>query len=173
MAQSKRTSASYLAESRNIKPLSTAMQQWVEANRSKLKSATAKQKEIFKKYDQMKKAGMLAAKPAAAKPKVTKKVASTSKPKPASKVPERFAAGGKGGKFDNKQRASERFFAGAKGGKYDKPTSRLKMSEHPGLAKNKKKAPKAGDTKTVNGQKYYHDGSKWVKGTYKSTRFKR
>ena len=37
---------------------------------------------------------------AAAKPKVTKKVASTSKPKPASKVPERFAAGGKGGKFD-------------------------------------------------------------------------
>lgn len=110
---------------------------------------------------------------AAAKPKVTKKVASTSKPKPASKVPERFAAGGKGGKFDNKQRASERFFAGAKGGKYDKPTSRLKMSEHPGLAKNKKKAPKAGDTKTVNGQKYYHDGSKWVKGTYKSTRFKR
>jgi hypothetical protein len=90
MAQSKRTSASYLAESRNIKPLSTAMQQWVEANRSKLKSATAKQKEIFKKYDQMKKAGMLAAKPAAAKkpaakPKDVKKGVSTT---PAAKKPD-------------------------------------------------------------------------------------
>ena len=56
-------------------------------------------------------------------------------------------------------RGKERFFAGGKGGKYDKPAS--------------KKAPKAGDTKTVGGQPYYYDGSKWVKGKTKSTRFKR
>ena len=54
-------------------------------------------------------------------------------------------------------RGKERFFAGGKGGKYDK----------------KSKAPKAGDTKTVNGQAYYYDGNKWVKGKTKSTRFKR
>ena len=54
-------------------------------------------------------------------------------------------------------RGKERFFAGGKGGKYDK----------------KSKAPKAGDKKTVNGQAYYYDGNKWVKGKTKSTRFKR
>jgi len=56
-------------------------------------------------------------------------------------------------------RGKERFFAGGKGGQYDKPTS--------------KKGPKAGDTKTVNGQAYYYDGNKWVKGKSKPTRFKR
>ena len=73
------------------KPLSKAMQQWVKANRSKLKDPTDKQKAIFNKYDQMKKAGMLAAKPAAKKAstttKVTKKVASTTPAAPKKDTP--------------------------------------------------------------------------------------
>ena len=49
MAQSKRTSASYLAESRNTKPLSKAMYNWAKANMSKLKQPTKAQKKIFEK----------------------------------------------------------------------------------------------------------------------------
>jgi len=69
----------------------------------------------------------------------------------------------------------ERFFAGGKGGKYDKSSPKnLKMSEHPGLKQNQKpKKPKLGATKTVKGQAYYYDGSKWVKGKLgKTTRLK-
>ena len=46
------------------KPLSKGMQQWVEANRSKLKKPTDRQKAIFAKYDKMKAAGMITTKPA-------------------------------------------------------------------------------------------------------------
>ena len=73
-------------------------------------------------------------------------------------------------------KGKERFFAGGKGGKYDKPmpVSQLKMSEHPGLKQNQNsKKTKLGATKTVRGQAYYYDGSKWVKGKLgKTTRLK-
>ena len=58
----------------------------------------------------------------------------------------------------------------------DKQQSRsnsLKMKNHPKAPKSRPRGPKAGDTKTVNGQSYYYDGNKWVKGKTKSTRFKR
>mgnify|MGYP003117349138 CR=1 FL=1 len=63
MAQSKRTSASYLAESRNTKPLSKAMYNWAKANMSKLKQPTKAQKKIFEKYKAMKAAGDTPANP--------------------------------------------------------------------------------------------------------------
>lgn len=62
------------------KPLSKEMQQWVQANRSKLKHPTKKQDAIFKKYDQMKKAGMLAAKPAKQNNQTTVKQSRVTKP---------------------------------------------------------------------------------------------
>lgn len=90
MAQSKRTSASYLAESRNTKPLSKAMYNWAKANMSKLKQPTAAQKKIFEKYKAMKSAGDTPAnpkprpKPAQAAPssKRTSKPATKTQPKP-------------------------------------------------------------------------------------------
>ena len=53
------------------KPLSKGMQQWVEANRSKLKNPTKKQDAIFAKYDKMKAAGMITTKPAKQSKKTT------------------------------------------------------------------------------------------------------
>ena len=81
MAQSKRTSASYLAESRNTKPLSKAMYNWAKANISKLKQPTKAQKKIFEKYKAMKAAGDTPANP---KPRPKPAPASSSS-KPASK----------------------------------------------------------------------------------------
>ena len=81
MAQSKRTSASYLAESRNTKPLSKAMYNWAKANMSKLKQPTKAQKKIFEKYKAMKAAGDTPANPKP-RPKATQ---ATSSSKPASK----------------------------------------------------------------------------------------
>ena len=72
-------------------------------------------------------------------------------------------------------RGKQRFADGGKGGKFDTSSpNNLKMSEHPGLKQNQKpKKPKMGATKTVNGQAYYYDGSKWVKGKLgKTTRLK-
>ena len=62
------------------KPLSKAMQQWVQANRSKLKQPTKKQKAIFEKYDQMQKAGMLDTKPAKQNNQTTVKQSRVTKP---------------------------------------------------------------------------------------------
>ena len=107
-----------------------------------------------------------------------KPTAAKAKPTPSSKGRERFFAGAKGGPIDkaiNKEKAKRNFFAGGKGGKFDTSSpNNLKMSEHPGLKQNQKpKKPKMGATKTVNGQAYYYDGSKWVKGKLgKTTRFK-
>ena len=81
MAQSKRTSASYLAESRNTKPLSKAMYNWAKANMSKLKQPTKAQKKIFEKYKAMKAAGDTPANP---KPRPKPAPAAPSS-KPASK----------------------------------------------------------------------------------------
>ena len=77
MAKSTRTPASFLAGSRNTKPLSKAMYNWAKANMSKLKQPTAAQKKIFEKYKAMKAAGDTPANP---------------KPRPKTTTPERPAA---------------------------------------------------------------------------------
>jgi hypothetical protein len=81
MAKSKRTPASFLAGSRNTKPLSKAMYNWAKANMSKLKQPTKAQKKIFEKYKAMKAAGDTPANP---KPR-PKPAATTPSSKPASK----------------------------------------------------------------------------------------
>ena len=63
MAKSRRTPASFLAGSRNTKPLSKAMYNWAKANMSKLKQPTKAQKKIFEKYKAMKAAGDTPANP--------------------------------------------------------------------------------------------------------------
>ena len=82
MAQSNRSAASYVAESRNTKPLSNAMFNWAKANMSKLKNPTAAQKKIFAKYKAMVKAGNTPAnpkpKPAQSKPAASKPAATPS-----------------------------------------------------------------------------------------------
>jgi hypothetical protein len=82
MAQSNRSAASYVAESRNTKPLSNAMFNWAKANMSKLKNPTAAQKKIFAKYKSMVKAGNTPAnpkpKPAPSKPAASKPSSSNS-----------------------------------------------------------------------------------------------
>ena len=89
MAQSNRSAASYVAESRNTKPLSNAMFNWAKANMSKLKSPTAAQKKIFAKYKAMVKAGNTPAnpkpKPAASKPTQSKPAQSKATPKSANR----------------------------------------------------------------------------------------
>ena len=111
------------------KPLSKGMQQWVEANRSKLKKPTDRQKAIFAKYDKMKEAGMLTAKPAkqsnkttAGQPSTTTKstapapVQPRSGSKPKSETPtttpsntrrdrQRGSTGGRGGSVSSKSKS--------------------------------------------------------------------
>ena len=97
MAKSQRTAASYVAEERNKKPLSSAMFTWAKTNMSKLKNPTAAQKKIFAKYKAMVKAGDNPANPKP-KPKPAKPVAS----KPAATKPASSKANtgtGRDGKF--------------------------------------------------------------------------
>lgn len=119
-------------------------------------------KQTLSRFSSKKPAPVVKAKPApAAKAKPTPAPKAKPAPKPKAKPTphrgkQRFADGGKGGKFDTSS------------------LNNLKMSEHPGLKQNQKpKKPKMGATKTVNGQAYYYDGSKWVKGKLGNTkRFK-
>ena len=95
MAKSRRTPASFLAGSRNTKPLSKAMYNWAKANMSKLKQPTKAQKKIFEKYKAMKAAGDTPAnpkprpKPAQAAPssKPASKPTAKTQPKPVQSKP--------------------------------------------------------------------------------------
>ena len=80
MAKSRRTPASFLAGSRNTKPLSKAMYNWAKANMSKLKQPTKAQKKIFEKYKAMKAAGDTPANPKPRPKTTTPKRSTTTTP---------------------------------------------------------------------------------------------
>ena len=102
MAQSNRSAASYVAESRNTKPLSNAMFNWAKANMSKLKNPTAAQKKIFAKYKAMVKAGNTPANP---KPKPAQSKPAASKPRQTTKqeARSRFFRSSSGTRGQNRQ----------------------------------------------------------------------
>lgn len=135
-----------MAQSKN---LSEAMQQWVQANRSKLKNPTAKQKAIFKKYDQMKEAGTLSKKPAPQKPAAKTKPAPQ---KPAAKKPKKAPRGYTPGKLygeDVKPKKTPRGYTPGKvyGAEYVK--SQPKLKSQPKKSKPNQRGRKKTDSRVA------------------------
>lgn len=161
MAQSKRTAASYLAEQRNtaVNPFEgLTKQKMKDLYDKKIRGSGKSTKELKKIANQMQ-----AALKRAAKTSTTRQQKTSTTPTKPSRTSTSTPTKPKTQKPKASNNAANQL-------------SKLEMDKHPGLAKNKKQTPKttkAGDTKTVKGQKYYYDGNKWVKGTSIPTRFKR
>jgi hypothetical protein len=126
-------------QTKKTKQLSAGMAAWVKANRGKLKDPTKKQQAIFKQYDALKKEGRLPStanvkrRPSPqAQPSAKPKAAGT---KPVNKVPQRFADGAKGGKYDkavkNKEKAKSNFFRSSSGTRGDNLPSNPKLKSQP------------------------------------------
>jgi len=134
------------------KPLSKAMQQWVQANRSKIgKNATAKQEAIFKKYDQMKEAGTLSKKAAPKKPAVKTKPAPQ---KPAAKKPKKAPRGYTPGKVygeDVKPKKAPRGYTPGKLYGEDVKPSKSKAAQQPKAAKPKTRRSPGGRAQVKRG----------------------
>ena len=129
------------------KKMSADMAAWVKANRSKLPNPTKKQEALFKQYDALKKEGNLPststvksrpspqAQPSTStktggKSPVQRAVAATK-----SRVPQRFADGGKDGKYDkavqNKEKAKSNFFRSSSGTRGENVKSNPKLKSQP------------------------------------------
>ena len=129
------------------KKMSAGMAAWVQANRGQLKNPTAKQKALFNQYDALKKEGNLPDTSATksrpspkAQPSTSTKTGGNSPVQRAvaatkSRVPQRFADGAKGGKYDkavkNKETAKSNFFRSSSGTRGENVSSNPKLKSQP------------------------------------------